>query len=100
MTKALKTEIESLKAELSGYVGEKQAEHHVWMIEHCLGTECIKVGGAAWLKRLRNRLVQLMSEPTTRRISQTTPETIAWGGFLSDTVTYVTATSLREQASK
>ena len=100
MTANLKAQIAALTAELTAHVGEKQAAHSVWMIEHCLGTEGLKRDGKAWLTKVRNSLARRLNEPTVRRVSQISEETLAWGGFLSDSVSYVQGPSLREIAKR
>ena len=89
--------ITSLRNELAQYVGTRQAEHHFWMIERGLESECLKRDGDAWRRRVIRSLEQILTAPTYARLMQTSPETEAWGGFLSQDVSYVPGPSLRSQ---
>jgi len=97
MTKALKNRITSLRNELAQYVGANQADHHIWMIEMSLESECLKRDGAAWMRQTIRSLERILTAPTYTTLMQTGPETEAWGGFLSHDVSLVPGASLRQQ---
>ena len=99
MTQAetLKANITSLRNELAQYVGARQADHHIWLIEMGLESECLKRDGMAWLKRTIRSLERILTAPTYTTLMQTSPETESWGGFLSQDVSLVPSPSLREQ---
>ena len=94
MTKALKNEIQALVAELEGHIGSKQAQHALYMAEFCTKTS-LKEGGRAYLVAVKNLLVDRLTTPQMIRVVQTSPETEAWGGFLSQDVFYVEGKPLR-----
>ena len=91
--------IAALEAELIGYVGEKQAAHSIWMIESSLKCQCLKHEGPAWLREKAHSLVHEMERPRYSVLMQISPETLAWGGFLSHDVSYVPGPSLRQGAA-
>jgi hypothetical protein len=95
MTKALKSEIQALTAELASHVGRAQADHTLWLAEHNWATS-VKVGGKAFLVGVRNSMLSALTYPRSVRVVQTSPETQAWGGFLSQDVFYVVGKPLRE----
>lgn len=94
MTKAIKTEIQALVAELASHVGEQQAAHDLWMAEHCAKTS-LKEGGKAFLVAVKRSLLDRLTSPRMVRVVQTSPETEAWGGFMSQDIFYVEGKPLR-----
>ena len=101
MTKAeaaqMQSQIAALRNELAQYVGTKQADHHMWMIESSLQSACRKPGGKAWLRETIHALTQILTSPRYTQLAQISPETEAWGGFLSHDVSMVPGPSLRRQ---
>lgn len=95
MAATFETQAAKLQAELTQYVGSKQADHTRRMIEDNLRSECIKVGGRAWFRRICAALERTLTEPQARTLRQTSPETESWGGFLSHDVSVVRGPSLR-----
>jgi hypothetical protein len=95
--KTLTAECAALLAEYTGYVGERQALHSVWMIAGNNESFGMKPGGLRWMRQMRISLLNKVTGPQVRTIYQTSEETQNWGGFLSDCIVHVPAPSLRQQ---
>lgn len=93
---AVRAECAKLHAELAQYTGSVHADHALRMIEGCAESECLKRDGYAWHKMVRDLLEARISSPQHRTLRQISPETKAWGGFLSHDVSCVEGPSLRD----